>query len=154
MPKLVREIKCKDSKGKPRIKIEAMCDCGSLFVCCKYAFKDGRVSSCGCARLGNGNAVKHGQFGSITYSSWSAMITRCTNPNYNNYKYYGEIGISVNKKWLVFEGFLEDMGERPSRDYCLSRIDHSKDYAPGNVVWGLKSDNSREVLRRCRSWES
>ena len=39
-----------------------------------------------------------------------------------------------------FARFLDDMGIRPTGKE-LSRIDESKDYAPGNVVWETHHDN-------------
>lgn len=65
-----------------------------------------------------------------------------------NFGDYGGRGIKVCDRWQSFPNFLADMGERPSRDYCLSRIDHDDDYRPGNVRWELKSDNSREANER------
>lgn len=43
-----------------------------------------------------------------------------------------------------FIQFLEDMGERPSRDYSLDRIDPNKDYCPSNCQWITKAENSRK----------
>lgn len=75
------------------------------------------------------------------------MISRCTNPNRPDYKFYGERGITVSQKWLrSFSQFLEDMGERP-HDHSLDRIDNSKGYSKGNCRWATK----RQQMQNTRS---
>jgi len=48
------------------------------------------------------------------------MIYRCNVPSAPNYEYYGGRGIRVCNRWLEFENFLADMGERPEC-YSLER---------------------------------
>lgn len=50
---------------------------------------------------------------STEYSTWDGMIQRCSNPKNKAYKNYGGRGISVCNKWLKFEIFFADMGEKP-----------------------------------------
>ena len=72
-----------------------------------------------------------------TYNSWDCMIQRCTNPNNNNYRNYGARGIKVCRRWLRFENFLSDMGNRP-HGLTLERLNNSKGYGPGNCAWVTK----------------
>lgn len=124
---------------------------------------------CGCGqavrkRFARGHNTKtrtHGLAGSIakgtrspTYVSWNKMLQRCTNPNHARWNSYGGRGIKVCDRWRSFANFLADMGERPGVDHCLSRIDHGRDYEPGNVEWELKSANNREACERSRLWEA
>jgi len=64
------------------------------------------------------------------------MVFRCTNRNGNRYHRYGGRGISVHQPWRdSFEGFLRDVGRCPSEHHSLGRLDHDRDYEPGNVAW-------------------
>jgi hypothetical protein len=78
------------------------------------------------------------------------MKARCYNVNQNCYYHYGGNGITVCDSWKDdFAQFLKDMGERPSRDYCLDRVDSEKNYEPGNCRWVTKADNARfAVMKR------
>lgn len=78
-----------------------------------------------------------------SYSSWRTMKSRCNNPNHDSYYLYGGKGITYDPKWETFKGFLEDMGERPSKDYSIDRIDPNANYCKSNCRWILKSENSR-----------
>lgn len=85
--------------------------------------------------------VKHGHTWeggkSGTYRSWQNMLARCTLPSNPAYAHYRRRGITVCRRWLVFENFLADMGARPgaSREYTLERRDNSRGYEPGNCYW-------------------
>lgn len=45
------------------------------------------------------------------YTRWVNLINRCYNPNSNNYKTYGEKGITVDKEWLNFSNFKKWFNE-------------------------------------------
>jgi hypothetical protein len=74
---------------------------------------------------------------------WRTMLARCNNPTAKNYEYYGAQGIKVCKRWCKYENFLVDMGERPSTDYSLDRIDNTKGYSKSNCRWATRSEQQK-----------
>ena len=87
--------------------------------------------------------LKHGMFGSKIYSSWSAMLYRCRNPNAKAYPNYGGRGINVCEEWLDFERFYADMGQGHWDGAELERKDNNGNYEPGNCVWATTKTNVR-----------
>ena len=64
---------------------------------------------------------------------WCGMKERCTNPNADNYKWYGGKGITVCDEWKDFFPFYEWAVQNGWREgLTLDRIDGSKGYSPDN----------------------
>lgn len=107
----------------------------------------GGTRSCGCFMREmaatkfrtHGHTV--GRVFSPTYDSWVAMISRTTNCKASNYCQYGGTGVSVASEWVMFEGFLKSMGERPE-GCTLGRILDMGNYEPGNVFWMTKPEQN------------
>lgn len=74
-----------------------------------------------------------------TYVSWSRMKDRCLNPNSHKYPSYGERGITVCDRWLKFDNFLADMGERPEGKTLDRYPDNQGNYEPSNCRWATDS---------------
>ena len=88
----------------------------------------------------------HGMSNSSTYKIWNGMHNRCYKPNTISYKYYGARGITICERWMVFENFLVDMGERPV-GLSIDRIDNNGNYEPSNCRWATSKDQSLNTRR-------
>lgn len=75
------------------------------------------------------------------YHTWQHVISRCTNPNSDRWRWYGAKGVRVCERWKVFENFLSDMGERPLGT-TLGRFGDVGDYEPKNCAWMTKQQQT------------
>jgi hypothetical protein len=90
------------------------------------------------------NVVTHGKSHTRTYGAWQSMKSRCLNPNHKRFNDWGGRGIKICKRWQdSFENFLEDMGEKPTKDHSLERINNDKGYSPDNCKWATKLEQSQ-----------
>ncbi len=125
------------------------CECGSISTIQGGNLRSGHSKSCGC--LQRELRTTHGMVDSREYYSWKSMKSRCLNPNDIGYKNYGGRGIIVCDRWLRFENFYEDMGERPE-ETSIDRIDNSCNYEPGNCRWATDKQQANN-RRSCRILE-
>jgi len=118
------------------------CDCGNLTEVPSGSLSSGNSKSCGCANKRN---FQHGysrrKNKNPTYTTWYGMKSRCSNPNDHSYKYYGGRGIAVCERWMNFENFLIDMGERP-QGMTLDRNDNEGNYIQSNCKWSTPKEQA------------
>jgi len=133
------------------------CHCGEWFIARYTHIKSGEIKSCGCRRRlvatkeGRRKLFKHGHSlqgssPSSTYQSWRSMVARCTQAKRHDWHHYGGRGIKVCERWLQFENFLADMGERPA-GMTLDRVNVNGNYEPSNCRWATnrqQSENKRK----------
>lgn len=84
---------------------------------------------------------------------WRKMLRRCTNPKDKSYAAYGGRGIKVCERWLDFEAYWADTGDRPAPGFSIDRIDNDGDYEPRNVRWATAKEqvaNRRPYPKRKR----
>jgi hypothetical protein len=138
-----------------------VCQCDRESIVEGSNLRSGHTKSCGCWQtevvratgLKNSDRLKHGHCAhhrpSSTYNSWLAMLQRCNWPKAMSYPRYGGRGITVCERWMKFENFLADMGERPPGT-SIDRKDVDGNYEPGNCRWATRKEqraNRRQAAR-------
>jgi hypothetical protein len=65
---------------------------------------------------------------------------RCTNQNHPQFKDWGGRGIEF--RFASIEEFINELGERPTPEHSVDRIDGNRNYEIGNVRWASKTEQS------------
>lgn len=142
-----------DNIGKYRY-VECQCECGNIKNIRFTHLRNGSIKSCGCKKslMIKNSKTTHDKSKSSEWGIWNGMKQRCSNPNADNYSYYGGRGIKVCDRWFnSFENFLDDIGQRPSMKHSIDRINNDGNYEPSNCRWATKSEqrkNQRHDIQR------
>lgn len=132
---LEKAFKASDGRWKYRCK----CNCGNECFRSMNQLKNKHYSSCGCAV--SEMKKTHGMKYTRVYRIWSSMKNRCTNPNDSDFEKYSALGVC--DEWLSFGLFFLDMGEPPTADHQIDRIDNTKGYCKENCKWSTRSEQAR-----------
>jgi len=89
-------------------------------------------------RLRNGKYRKE-------YQCWWGMLDRCLNPQNKVFPHYGGRGISVCKRWMNFDKFFEDMGQRPDNNFSIERVNNDGGYNPSNCKWATRAEQAQNT---------
>lgn len=132
------------------------CRCGSVVSVRGSQLTNGKRKFCCAERHISDRAVVAPMSESLrmTKSSWSSMVWRCRAKSGKSFATYASRGITVCDRWMSFENFLSDMGERPSRSVSIGRIDNDRGYEPGNCRWETHGEQARNTRRTVRvEWQ-
>lgn len=137
----------KDNTGKTRWYCK--CDCGKTVLVRTNGLRTGNSTSCGCKRTEGvkRSNTKHGESRDRLYKIWGNMKQRISNPNLDDFKYYGGKGIGLCEEWEEYNGFRKWALENGySKELTIDRKDNNKGYFPDNCRWvDMKTQcNNRE----------
>lgn len=126
------------------------CDCGKekFFRTSELTTMNRR--SCGCliAETTRKKSTKHGGCGTRLYKIWDDMKSRCYNPKFDSYRFYGQKGIIICQEWLNFENFRDwSLQNGYKENLTIDRIDSNKNYEPVNCRWVTQKEQARNTSR-------
>ena len=122
-----------------------VCKCGTTKKVFGSNLINSKSVSCGCYAAERN--TKHGMSRSRVYSIWEGMKQRCSKPSNSYWHRYGGRSIKVCDRWQLFDNFYADLGEPPTEQHSLGRIDNDGNYEPSNVRWEtLDQQNNNKVL--------
>lgn len=79
-------------------------------------------------------------------SAFRSMHRCCLEPQHKDFWRYGGASppITICERWLhQWQNFIQDMGEAPSEEHWLGRLDVTKGYSPVNTCWTLPTPQKR-----------
>lgn len=110
---------------------ECQCDCGAVKVLRTDSLRRGQ-KSCGVCAHGNKRFFETrppGKKPPAEYGVWAGIVKRTENQNTRNYASYGGRGINMCARWRAsYEAFVADVGQRPSPDHSIDRIENDGGY--------------------------
>ena len=114
-------------RKKTVIRWLCRCSCGRFYEVSSGHLRAGRTTRC--LTCVEETCRSHGRAGDSVHQTWSGLKYRRL----------------LCKKWMKFETFLADLGERP-KGARIQRRNTRKPHSPGNSYWGTPEERlEREV---------
>jgi len=139
----------KPIKNQSAVLYEFICDCGNTVFYKGQLVKNNSVICCGEENCKYRRYTKHSKSSSKVYNAWQNIKDRCYNKNNPSFSYYGGIGIQMDEEFKNnFLTFYNEIGDAPTKDHSIDRIDNTKGYIKGNIRWATKKEqrtNQRRV---------
>jgi hypothetical protein len=131
--------------GHGNVTWKCRCECGETTVVSCNSLRSGKTTSCTCSM----GSWTHRKSETGAYRSWAGMLQRCKNSNNPRYKDWGGRGITICERWLKFENFYKDMGDRPVGK-TLDRRNNSLGYFKRNCMWSTPKEQAQRRRPKMR----
>ena len=151
MMKLIKDLGMLSIPGKTYKKRVGVYECS---ICSKHfearteTVKARNQEMCNsCASKLKRSTTKHGMRGHKLNTVINNIIQRCENPNSDNYKYYGAIGISVCEEWRTNRKAFFDwaLSSGYADGLTIDRINVDGNYEPSNCRWVTQEVQTRNT---------
>jgi hypothetical protein len=119
------------------------CQCGNELVAFSYYLRNGLTTSCGCRQteVTRDLSATHGQSGLPEFNAWRGIQRRCNDPKSKGYPTHGGRGIRC--LWASLDELIADVGERPSPEHRLVRLDPDGHFEAGNCSWMTRAEQAK-----------
>lgn len=123
------------------------CSCGKEAVIAGANLVSGSTKSCG-HLINLRPKRKFGNFREKVYKAWDHAKERCYNDSYLATAKYKGRGIIMSDEFLnSFDAFYEYLGDPPTKEHTLERINVHGNYERGNLMWEVREKQARNKTK-------